>query len=357
MAFAAEKAVSSAASRAEEASSCSSAVLTPDGDEACSGDTGPGVRVYTERQGPMPIWQQALAVATLLGFMGIIYVLAALLLAAPFSRAAALLAAAAWGTLLLPRGPLPWRAALASPVFALWRRYFDYSVLYEVKLDPSQHYLFADYPHGAFPLSQLLGLTVRHRAAWEGDKFFGFAADAAFRIPLWRHVYSWLGIVPASAANVRRYFKWGSVAVTPGGIREMYLGGRPGHGRADHIYISGRKGFVRLAVTEGMSIVPVYHLGATQILGFGPAWLESYGRRWRFSLGLLHGVAGLPLPRRLPLMMCVGAPLAVEKLPPSDPRFEAAVDEAHARYVAALRGMFERHKAAYGWPDRELVMH
>lgn len=46
-----------------------------------------------------------------------------------------------------------------------------------------------------------------------------------FRIPFWRHIYSWLGIVPASAANLRRYLKWGSVGITPGGIAEMYKGG------------------------------------------------------------------------------------------------------------------------------------
>lgn len=58
-----------------------------------------------------------------------------------------------------------------------------------------------------------------------GERFYGMAADSVFRIPLWRHVYTWLGIVPASAANLRRYLKWGSVGITPGGIAEMYLAG------------------------------------------------------------------------------------------------------------------------------------
>ena len=58
-----------------------------------------------------------------------------------------------------------------------------------------------------------------------GERFYGMAADSVFRIPLWRHVYTWLGIVPASAANLKRYLKWGSVGITPGGIAEMYLAG------------------------------------------------------------------------------------------------------------------------------------
>lgn len=61
-----------------------------------------------------------------------------------------------------------WKPFMANSIMALWRRYFSFAVCYEQLLDPNQHYLFADYPHGAFPLSQLLGLTVRHMASWQG---------------------------------------------------------------------------------------------------------------------------------------------------------------------------------------------
>jgi len=77
----------------------------------------------------------------------------------------------------------------------------------------------------------MLGLTVRHLAGWDGEHFYGLAADSVFRIPLWRHIYSWLGIVPASVANLKRYLKWGSVGITPGGIAEMYLAGESRHHR------------------------------------------------------------------------------------------------------------------------------
>ena len=36
-------------------------------------------------------------------------------------------------------------------------------------------------------------------------------------------------------------------------------------GPADHIYIKNRKGFVAVAVEEGVDIVPVYHFGNTQV--------------------------------------------------------------------------------------------
>lgn len=172
-------------------------------------------------------------------------------------------------------------------------------------------------------------------------------------------MYTWLGIVPASVANLKKHIKWGCVACTPGGIAEMYLAGGP----ADHIYIKNRKGFVSVAVEEGIPIVPVYHFGNTQILSFGPKFLEPYGRKWRFSLGLLYGVLGLPIPRRVQLMMVVGPPVSVEKVPRSDPRFQEVVEETHKRYMDTLQGMFDRYKAEYaatagaGWESRQLVMH
>lgn len=128
-----------------------------------------GKRHYTDGTQPLTPWQKALAAITLLCFIAWIYVIAALMLLAPFNSTAALVVAAVWSTVLLPCSPVYWRPFLANPVFTLWRRYFNYSLCYEQQLDPAQHFLYADFPHGAFPLSQLLGLTVRHKAGWAGE--------------------------------------------------------------------------------------------------------------------------------------------------------------------------------------------
>lgn len=100
----------------------------------------------------MPFWQECLAAVTLPLFIAWIYVLAGLMLAAPFSPLAAAAALGVWGTLILPCSPVLWRSFLKNPVFALWRKYFSYSVIYEHKLDVSQHYLYADFPHGKLGL-------------------------------------------------------------------------------------------------------------------------------------------------------------------------------------------------------------
>lgn len=128
-------------------------------------------------------------------------------------------------------------------------------------------------------------------------------------------------------------------------------------GPADHIYIRNRKGFVAVAVEEGVDIVPVYHFGNTQCLSFGPKFLEPWGRKWRFSLGLLYGIAKSPIPRRVRLLMCVGAPVKVVKTARNDPHFQAVVDSTHTAYMEALQGLYDKHKGRYGWQDHPLVMH
>lgn len=59
-------------------------------------------------------------------------------------------------------------------------------------------------------------------------------------------------------------------------------------------------------------LVPVYHLGQSQLLTFwGP---EKLSRRWRASIGIFWGAWGLPLPRRHPIISLVGAPIPGELL-------------------------------------------
>lgn len=103
--------------------------------------------------------------------------------------------------------------------------------------------------------------------------------------------------------------------------------------------------------------VPVYHFGNTQCLSFGPKFLEPWGRKWRFSLGLLYGIAYLPIPRRVRLLMAVGAPVKVTKTCRSDPKFQDVVNDTHQRYMTALRALYDKNKALYGWEDHPLVMH
>ena len=79
------------------------------------------------------------------------------------------------------------------------------------------------------------------------------------------------------------------------------------------MYLRRRLGFVRVAIRAGADLVPVYHLGASQLLAFWGS--ERLSRRARVCCGLFFGRAGLPLPRRHDILTLVGAPVPGARRP------------------------------------------
>ena len=66
----------------------------------------------------------------------------------------------------------------------------------------------------------------------------------------------------------------------------------------------------------------------------------------------LPGVMRL-LPRRVPVDVVLGEPLALPACATPNEPTEAEVDAAHQKYLAALRRL-EEHKSRFGFADREL---
>ena len=147
-----------------------------------------------------------------------------------------------------------------------------------------------------------------------------------------------------------------SVSVLVGGIAEMFMSNI----QCEQIKLKERKGFVRIAIEHGADILPVYVFGSSACLSFGPPWLQRWSRKLRVSLGIMYGVWGLPIPRRVPLFMAVGAPVAVPRgIDRHHPGFEAAVDEVHAAVIAAMERVYYTHRSKYGlgYEQRPLRIH
>ena len=161
-------------------------------------------------------------------------------------------------------------------------------------------------------------------------RFHQLAHDVAARLPftgIRRY-----GVLSASHENAKKAFALGApVLVYPGGDYETF---RPSTASAE-IQFGGRKGWVRLALEEGVPIVPVVSIGGQETAlfvtrGERAAKLIGLDRFARIkvlplSLGPPFGVNVLDLPGRLPLP----AKITLEVLPPIDLHEEFGRDVDH----------------------------
>jgi 1-acyl-sn-glycerol-3-phosphate acyltransferase len=150
-------------------------------------------------------------------------------------------------------------------------------------------------------------------------RFHQLAHDIAARVPA-TGISRW-GTVAASHENARKAFEKGApVLVYPGGDYETF---RPTW-HSDQIEFGGRKGFIKLALEQGVPIVPVVAIGGQETAlfvtrGERVAKMTGWAKATRIKVlpvafAPLFGVSVLDLPARIP----VPAKITVEVLPPID---------------------------------------
>lgn len=243
----------------------------------------------------------------------------------------------------------------------------------EIKRWIDRHYVIGMHPHGLLPIGAILnGLT------WAGGGLGGITASGAhlqeppeagpllhqrwFRkmrlraavasgacglVPGFYEMFTKLGGFECTKpfmAKVLREDK--DVAVFPGGAQESVYAA-PGKYIC---YIQNRKGFVRLAIEERRDILPMWTFGDEALVpqSFDPHWLIVMLQRFvKDCVGLVVPPTLAGWPRFPPLTLVSGVPVSLEDLWPAEVGGEvsqAAVDEGHARYVRAVRQLFDRNK-------------
>jgi 1-acyl-sn-glycerol-3-phosphate acyltransferase len=162
-------------------------------------------------------------------------------------------------------------------------------------------------------------------------RFHQLAHDVAARLPA-TGLRKW-GTVAANHDNARKAFAKGApVLVYPGGDYETF---RPSwHG--DQIEFGGRKGFIKLALEQGVPIVPVVAAGGQETALFltrgervarWTGWAElTRIKVMPVALAPPFGVSVLDLPTRIPLP----AKITVEVLPAIDLEHRFGTDPARA---------------------------
>jgi 1-acyl-sn-glycerol-3-phosphate acyltransferase len=179
-------------------------------------------------------------------------------------------------------------------------------------------------------------------------RFHQLAHDLAARLPTTGSLRRY-GTLNASHENARAALRAGAaVLVYPGGDYETF---RPSW-ESDEVELAGRRGFVKLALSERVPIVPVVAIGGQETALFITRG-QALARRLRLdrllrvkvlpvSLGPPFGINILDLPGRLPLP----AKVTIEVLPPMDlhERFgpEPDRDDVYEQVTAEMQESLDR---------------
>lgn len=248
--------------------------------------------------------------------------------------------------------------------------YFDPEVRGLARLPIEGPYLLVgNHSGGAYTPDVLIFLAayLRH---WGMDKpLRPLAHDVLFSVPRLGELFSRLGFLPASPGKAARALQRGEpVMVYPGGDYESQ---RP-YLESNKIDFGGRKGFIRLALEQGVPVIPFVCHGSNETVvtvtrGERLARLSGlthitrtkvFPFRLSFPFGLLpSGVPYFPLPSRITIE--VGHPMAWQAFTPQDaqnPELVAALyEDIVATMQRTLNGLYVERPNPYARRKQRFV--
>ncbi|XP_037036414.1 diacylglycerol O-acyltransferase 2-like protein 6 [Bradysia coprophila] len=223
----------------------------------------------------------------------------------------------------------------------LWKwllNYFPVDLVKTADLSPDHNYLICIFPHGYLSIGAFLNFASNH-SKWS-TLFPGIRPRLTslvmnFNFPASRELYLSLGKSTVSAASLTALLTQSNdprdpsnrdgctasaVGLIVGGEREQRIAANDTY----KFVLKNRKGFVRIALKTGASLVPAISFGENNTF-------DLNGWRFRFN-------------GRVPITTVVGAPIRVQKNPHPD---DDEVNEVHELFCKAIRVLFEEHKGHY----------
>ncbi|CAF3353243.1 unnamed protein product [Rotaria sp. Silwood1] len=250
-----------------------------------------------------------------------------------------------------------------------WKWFADYFPIRLHKtcdLPPDRPYIFGCHPHGIISLGAF-GNFATEATGFE-EKFPGIdlrllTLKINFRIPFYGLYLSFMGLCDASKESCNYILAKGngnSILLVLGGAKES-LDARPS--QEYFLTLKNRKGFVKIGLAHGASLVPVFSFGENDLYDQIPNPRGSKLRQIQIKMqqrlgyatpffkgrGIFQYAFGF-LPNRRAIDTYVGEPIHLPKLE-HDNITPEIVDKYHTEYMDALKRLFDTYKAKHGNAD------
>ncbi len=246
--------------------------------------------------------------------------------------------------------------------------YFPVKLIKTHDLNPDKSYLVGYHPHGVLSFGAFSCFSCGHLNP--GGLFPGLrprvlTLKLCFAMPGFREHLLASGVACASKKGIQSVLKQkGTMAIlVPGGAKEaLYVG----DGEKVKLFLNNRKGFIKIALEQGCDLVPTFGFGENNIFRQVPnpegslirifqEWMRkhiTFTVPFFFGRGVLQYTYGI-LPFRNPINVVIGSPIHVEKV--ENPSKEV-IQEYHAKYVSALKRLYDTYNPKYGNPNVKLVI-
>lgn len=294
-------------------------------------------------------WLQGLLISSifsvvyLLTPLYIISAVIALCLQYPCKHAAYLYGAPLIISILTPSRQMPFLANYMTSMLD----YFDYEEVLEISneecikmANEGRKFIIAFQPHGVVSFCSLCSWVS---APPELRCVQTAVASVLLKVPILKNVMGIYGLTDASSKNICRIFQTGQgikgcIVLYVGGIAELFKTCKD----EERLFIKSRKGFIKIALRQGVDVIPVYLFGNTSVLSvLKTGLLASLSRKMQVSVTYFWGKWFLPIPRDDKLLYVRGKPLGLPHIPePTD----GDVDHWHAKYVEEVSRLYNENK-------------
>ncbi|XP_067122256.1 LOW QUALITY PROTEIN: 2-acylglycerol O-acyltransferase 2-like [Centruroides vittatus] len=255
------------------------------------------------------------------------------------------------------------------PVWKYLKDYFPVKLVKTAELSPEKNYIVGYHPHGIVCAGAFCNFATEANdfsRVFPGMKPHLLTLEGQFWFPFHRELILATGTCAATKEGIEwlltKKGKGRTLVLVIGGAAEA-LDARPG---TVTLTLRRRKGFIKMALRHGASLVPSFSFGEndifkqlenpdgsflrkmqnrlTKILGFSPPIF--YGRGiFQYNMGYL--------PFRKEIVTVVGKPIEVEKTEnPTDEQ----IQKLHQAYIESLQQLFDEHKDKYGYSEGKLII-